>query len=138
MSTRSIVSIREMIAAHPSAPPVDADVLARCIEECFRCEATCTSCADASLGDDDIADLVHCIRDCLDCADVCASTGRILTRQGAVVAFLRGTLEVCAEACRVCAEECEKHAAHHEHCRLSAEECRRCEDVCNEVLRLLD
>ena len=131
------MSMREMIAAHPSPPLVDADALARCIEECFTCEATCTSCADASLGENDIAELVISIRDCLDCADVCAATGRILARQASDGAYPRAALVVCVQACRVCAEECERHAAHHEHCRLCAEECRRCEDVCNEVLRLL-
>ena len=131
------MSMREMIAAHPSPPLVDADALARCIEECFTCEAVCTSCADASLGEDDIGELVGCIRDAVDCADVCAATGRILARQASGGAYLRPALDVCTQACRVCAEECERHAQHHEHCRLCAEECRRCEDVCNEVLRLL-
>jgi hypothetical protein len=131
------MSMREMIAANPSPPLVNADALARCIDECFACEATCSSCADACLGEDDVAEMVVCVRDDLDCADVCGATGRILARQASDVAFVRAALEVCAQACRICAEECERHAAHHEHCRLCAEECRRCEDVCNEVLRLL-
>ncbi len=131
------MSMREMIAAHPSPPLVDVDTLARCIEECFTCEATCTSCADASLGEDDLRELVGCIRTCLDCADVCAATGRILARQSSGGAYLRAALEACAQACRDCGEECGRHARHHEHCRLCAEECRHCEDVCNEVLRLL-
>jgi len=131
------MSVREMIAAHPGPPPVDAEALARCIEECFTCEATCTSCADACLGEDDVADMVGCIRTDLDCADVCSATGRILARQGSGGADLRGALEVCAQACRVCAEECERHAEHHEHCRICAEVCRRCEEACEGLLASL-
>ena len=131
------MTMREMIAAHPSPPLVDADALARCIEECFTCEATCSSCAAAYLGEDDIGELVASIRDCLDCADICGATGRILARQASDEAYPRAALVICVQACRVCAEECQRHAEHHEHCRLCAKECRRCEDVCNEVLRLL-
>jgi hypothetical protein len=131
------MSMHEMIAAHPGRPVVDADVLAQCIEECLGCAATCTSCADACLGEDDPGAMVACIRTDLDCADVCTVAGRILARQGAGAALQRAVLETCAEACRICAEECERHAEHHEHCRRCAEQCRRCEGACNEVLRLL-
>ena len=49
--------------------------------ECARCAATCTICADASLGEDDLAEMRRCIRLCLDCADACVDAGRIVSRQ---------------------------------------------------------
>jgi hypothetical protein len=134
----SAMSVSEIIAVHPSPASIDRDALVACIDECFTCAPTCTSCADASLAEDDIGELVRCIRTCLDCADVCVATGSVLARQTAFATDVpRAALEACIEACRVCAEECERHAAHHEHCRICAEECRRCERACREVLRLL-
>jgi hypothetical protein len=129
------MSVQEMIKTHPTASAVDQDALAHCIEECFNCAATCTSCADACLGEEMVQELVRCIRVNLDCADVCEATGRMLTRQTAFEPQLaRQMLETCGHACRVCAEECERHAEHHEHCRVCAEACRRCEQACNDVL----
>jgi hypothetical protein len=124
-----------VIAAHPRPTSLDRDVLLRCIDECFDCAATCTSCADACLGEPDVAELVRCVRLCLDCADACDTTGRIVTRQTEPdLGVVRAVVEACATTCRVCGDECERHAAHHEHCRISAEVCRRCERACNELL----
>jgi hypothetical protein len=129
---------KEMLEAHPSPGPLDRDLLARCIDECFACEQSCTACADADLAEEDFADLRKCARLCLDCADVCDATGRLLTRQtDYVAASARAQVSSCREACALSAEECERHAAHHEHCRLCAEECRRCEQVCSEVLEAI-
>jgi hypothetical protein len=129
------VTVREVIAAHPRPTSLDRDVLLRCIDECFDCAATCTSCADACLGEPDVAELVRCVRLCLDCADACDTTGRIVTRQTEPdLGVVRAVVEACATTCRVCGDECERHAAHHEHCRISAEVCRRCERACNELL----
>jgi hypothetical protein len=129
------MAVQEMIQTHPQPLSVDRDTLVRCIEECFSCAATYTSCADACLGEGRVQELVRCIRLNLDCADICDTTGRILTRQtGADVAVLRAAVEVCSQACRVCGEECERHAEHHEHCRVCAGECRRCEQACNDLL----
>jgi hypothetical protein len=129
------VTVREVIAAHPRPTSLDRDVLLRCIDECFDCAATCTSCADACLGEPDVAELVRCVRLCLDCADACDTTGRIVTRQTEPdLGVVRAVVEACATACRVCGDECDRHAAHHEHCRISAEVCRRCERACNELL----
>ena len=75
------MSVQEMIRTHPHQPAIDGELLARCIEECFQCAATCASCADACLGEESVRDLVRCIRFDLDCADVCLATGRVLTRQ---------------------------------------------------------
>ena len=129
------MTVREMIEAHPQPASVDRDALLRCIDECFDCAATCTSCADACLGEQDVQELVRCVRLNLDCADACAAAGRILTRQTAPdLGVVRGTIEACAAACRACGDECERHAAHHEHCRLCAHACRRCEQACTELL----
>lgn len=128
------MSVQEIIRTHPQAAD-DADALTRCIEECFTCAATCTSCADACLGEETVRELVRCIRLNLDCAGICAATGGVLARQTAFEPQLaRHIVEVCAEACRTCAEECGRHASHHEHCRVCAEACRRCEQACSDVL----
>jgi hypothetical protein len=132
------MSVEEIIKTHPRPPVADLPVLARCIDECGVCEATCTVCADASLAEDDVRILVRCIRLCLDCADACDDTLRILSRQtDPDPPTHRTALEACLAACRACAAECERHAQHHEHCRLSAEECRRCERACEELLAAL-
>jgi Domain of Unknown Function (DUF326) len=124
--------VAQMLEAHPQATANEA--LARCIEECFACALTCTSCADACLAEEDVQELVRCIRLNLDCADVCDATGRVLTRQTTAEPRLaRSMIEACAQACRVCAEECERHAQHHDHCRVCAEACRRCEQACEEL-----
>ena len=129
------MTAREIIRTHPQPTSLDREVLLRCIDECFDCAATCTSCADACLGEKDVQELVRCVRLNLDCADVCDAAGRILTRQTAPdLGLLRATIETCAAACRVCGEECERHAAHHDHCRICADACRRCEQACNELV----
>jgi hypothetical protein len=129
------VTVRELIETHPQPSSLDRDALLRCIEDCFDCSATCTSCADACLGEQDLPELVRCIRLCLDCADVCEAAGRIVTRQTALdLDVVRAAVEACAVACRACGEECEKHATHHEHCRVCAEACRSCEQACNDLV----
>jgi hypothetical protein len=132
------MSVEGILRTHPRPAVVDLAVLARCIDECHACEATCTICADADLGEDDVAPLVRCIRRCLDCADACDSTARVLSRQTEPDPDTRRTsLEACLAACRACAQECERHAHHHEHCRLCGAECRRCERACEELLAAL-
>jgi hypothetical protein len=129
------MTVREIIATHPQPTSLDRDALLRCIEECFDCAATCTSCADACLGEPDVQELVRCVRTCLDCADACDATGRIVTRQTEPdIGVLRAEVQACAVVCAASAQECEKHAAHHEHCRICAEVCRRCEQACNDLL----
>ena len=133
------MSVQEMIRSHPQPMTNDREALARCIEACLGWSATCTSCADACLSEDDVRELVRCIRLDLDCADVCDVTARVLTRQTPGDAtLLRATVEACALACRVCAEECERHAEHHEHCRVCADACRRCAEACNDLLATID
>jgi Domain of Unknown Function (DUF326) len=128
------VTVRDIIATHPQPTSLDRDALVRCIDECSDCAATCTSCADACLAEDDLQEMVRCIRLCLDCADLCVATGRIVTRQTTPdVGVLRAAIQACAAACAASGEECERHT-HHEHCRLCAEACRRCEQACDGLL----
>lgn len=129
------MSVQEILRTHPEASPGDLDALARCIQECFDCAAACTACADACLGEEDVADLVRCIRLDLDCADVCAATGTVLSRRTQPdPELVRALVQACGVACARCAEECERHAEHHEHCRACAERCRACERACREVV----
>jgi hypothetical protein len=129
------MTVEEMLRLHPQPLDVDRSLLLRCIEECVDCAATCTSCADACLGEDDVPELVRCVRLNLDCADTCDATGRIVIRQTQPdLALTRAAIEACAIACRACAEECDRHAAHHEHCRVCAESSRRCEQACDDLL----
>jgi hypothetical protein len=132
------VTARDVIQFHPRPSSLDRGLLLLCIDDCFDCAATCTACADADLGEEDVRELVRCARLCLDCADLCETTGRIATRQTEPdLGLLGATLEACLVACRACAEECERHAAHHEHCRVCAEVCRRCEASCADLLASL-
>jgi hypothetical protein len=130
-----MLAFQEIIKLHPQPTNVDRDALLRCIDECLDCAASCTACADASVSEDDVQEMVHVIRLCLDCADVCEATGRVTTRQAAPrLGILRPMLEACSAACLASAEECEQHAAHHEHCRICAEVCRRCKEACDDLL----
>ena len=128
------MSVEEILRTHPRPLIADAAVLARCLDECGACEATCTICADACAGEPDVGDLVRCVRLCLDCADACAAVVRIVGRRtDPHPPSQLNTLEACLAACRASADECERHAAHHEHCALCAQECRRCEQACEEL-----
>jgi hypothetical protein len=132
------VTFQDVIKTHPQPTGVDLDVLVRCIEECLDCGASCTSCADSDLAEDDVREMVRCIRLCLDCADACDATARIAIRQTAPdLGVLRAVVEACAAACRASGDECERHADHHEHCRICAEVCRRCEQACNDLVAAL-
>jgi hypothetical protein len=132
------MSIEAMLKTHPRPLITELGVLARCIDECGECAATCTVCADACLGEDDVRAMARCARLCQDCADACVAAGRILSRQTDPEPSTQlAALNACWTACRASAEECERHAHHHEHCRLCAAECRRCESACSELLAAL-
>lgn len=125
----------EMLNTHPRATHIGVQVLARCIDECFDCAQTCASCADACLGEENVAELIRCIRLNEDCKTACMPTGEMLSRQTeAEWGVLRAQLEACRQACGACGVECEKHAGHMEHCRVCAESCRSCEKACDELL----
>ena len=132
------MSIHEIIDAHPAPAILDRELLTRCVERCLECSASCTGCADASLAENDVAEMRRCIRLCLDCADVCAATARAVGRQTEPdLRAIRAVVEACATACGASGDECERHAMHHEHCRVCAETCRRCEQVCRDVVAAL-
>jgi hypothetical protein len=129
------MTFQEIVKLHPQPAEVERETLLRCIEECLDCAASCTACADASLSEPDVGEMVRVIRLCMDCADECDATRRLVTRQTKPdLRLLRTMLEACATACVACAEECDLHAAMHEHCRLCAEECRRCKQACDDLL----
>jgi hypothetical protein len=129
-----VTPTREMLEAHPGPAQLDRALLARCIDECLACLRSCTVCADASVAEDEVAEMRACIRLCLDCADACDATARVLSRQTEyVAATARAQVSSCRRLCAICAAECERHAAHHEHCRLCVEQCRRCEEACSAV-----
>jgi uncharacterized membrane protein len=126
---------QDVIKLHPRPGSLDREAARRCIEECLDCAATCTACADDSLGEDDAQGPTRVIRLAVDCADICDTTRRIVIRQTAPdIRVIRAMIEACSAACLACAEECDRHAGHHEHCRLCAEVCRRCKQACDGVL----
>ncbi|MDP2086770.1 MAG: four-helix bundle copper-binding protein [Gemmobacter sp.] len=129
------MQVREIISTHPDVRGSTADLLLRCIEECYGCAQTCTACADACLAEDMVDHLRQCIRLNLDCADICAATGAMGSRRtGSNIAVLRVAIQACEVACRECAGECEKHASQHAHCRICAQACMRCADACRAAL----
>jgi len=126
---------RAMLDTHPRKFDFPADDLAAAIEACFDCAQTCTACADACLGEDDVQALRRCITSDLNCSDVCVATGRILSRQTEYDAQVtQRALESCIRACAVCADECEQHAQHHRHCAICAEVCLACVAACTALL----
>ena len=127
-----------MIKAHPLEPFCDSEKLAAAIAEINICAQACTACADACLGEKNIAELVGCIRSDLDCADICYAAGAVLSRLTQPSReLLRSLVQACAVACSVCAAECEKHASMHEHCKLCGAACRSCEKECRNLLEVI-
>ena len=125
-----------IVATHPDVRGNTNKALLAAIDEAYACAQACTSCADACVAEQAVADLRQCIRLNLDCADVCAATGAIASRRtGSNEAVIRRILEACAIACGLCAAECERHAQHHEHCGICAESCRMCETACQQALQ---
>jgi hypothetical protein len=123
-----------MLRTHPQESE-NAELLAAAIDACFDCTAACTSCADACLAEDGVAELVRCIGTNQDCADVSAATGAVLSRPTASDDNLTAAiLAACVTACSTCADECESHSDMYEHCRVCAEVCRRCQKACRALL----
>ncbi|MCT2173742.1 four-helix bundle copper-binding protein [Dietzia cinnamea] len=130
------MSTSEMIRSHPNPTDgLDVKLLAEALEASAACATICSSCADACLGEESVADLRDCIRTDLDCADVCAATAALLSRRtGSNLEVVKAQLVACRTGCAACADDCEQHADMHEHCRLCAEACRRCEKACADLL----
>ena len=69
--------------------------LAEALEASAACATICSSCADACLAEESVADLRDCIRTDLDCADVCAATAALLlVSWGVFVRFNRAAEEL--------------------------------------------
>ena len=127
---------KEMIATHPDVRGSVNQELIEAIDAAYACAQTCTSCADACLAEQTVAELRQCIRFNLDCADVCAATATLGNRRtGSNEEVIRKMLDACIAACRICGAECQRHAATHEHCRICADSCRECEAACQGALR---
>ncbi|MFZ7127855.1 MAG: four-helix bundle copper-binding protein [Desulfobacterales bacterium] len=126
---------REMIQSHPLQSMFDTEKLATVIGELNICAQACTACADACLGEKEVASLAACIRTNLDCADICTATGAVLSRMTKPSkSLMQSIVQACVTACNHCASECERHAEMHAHCRICAESCRRCEKECQDIL----
>ncbi|MFI2754004.1 four-helix bundle copper-binding protein [Cellulomonas sp. P22] len=127
----------EMLESFPAQVTLPPGLLSRVIDSLLSCAQACTTCADACLSEDMVADLRVCIRTNLDCADSCGGTARILSRQtGYDAVVTRAHLQACIAVCHACGDECAQHAEMHEHCRVCAEECRACEAACRELLAM--
>jgi hypothetical protein len=132
---QSMGVIEQMLQTHPQDSWLDQNRLSQVIESLNECASTCTACADACLGEQMVAELVHCIRLNSDCADICQTTSRILMRIGEPQRLvIRNLLQTCVAICEACGQECASHAEMHAHCRVCAESCRRCEDACQMLL----
>src|SRR3546814_16775564 len=75
------MSIRKMIGRHPQVQGSVNEALALAVRHMMFCSDICTSCADACIAEDKVADLRQCIRVCLDCADVCDMAFKVGTRR---------------------------------------------------------
>ena len=129
------MTTREMLEASSDRVPFGAAETAAAIDACLSCVQSCASCANADLGEDDVAEMRECIARCVNCADVCGVAARILSRpaQSDHVVVHR-LLQACVRQCTLCAEECARHAEHHRHCAICARTCRSCEVACRELL----
>jgi hypothetical protein len=132
------MNTKEMIAAHPDVRGNTNAALLAAIDELHACAQACTSCADACVAEEMVAQLRQCIRLNLDCADICAASASVATRRtGSNVEVIRGMLQACLTACRLCDEECARHASHHQHCRVCADACRSCASACETAMSSL-
>jgi hypothetical protein len=131
----ALMHTKEMTAAHPDVRGNVNQSLIDAIDAAHACAQTCTSCADACLAEEMVAQLRQCIRLNLDCADVCEALATLGSRRtGSNEAVIRKLLDTCITACRLCAEECARHAGQHEHCRVCAASCQHCEAACQDAL----
>ena len=128
------MSIRKMIAEHPSVAGHVNEPLAAAARHAMYCAVICTSCADACSAE--AMDMRRCIRLCMDCADVCTATMKLATRQtDDNHALVISMLQLCIQACETCAVECEQHD--HAHCKRCGEMCRELAADCAEALASL-
>jgi hypothetical protein len=128
---------REMLEASPTGVPLGAAEVAAAIDACLTCVQSCTSCADADLVEEDVAEMRACIALCLDCADICDLVARVLSRPAqSDHLVVHRLLRACVRQCTLCTEECSRHAEHHRHCAICARTCRACEAACAALLEV--
>ncbi len=126
---------REMLDASPGGVPLGLAAVAAAIDACLTCAQACTSCANADLVEDNVADMRACIALCTDSADVCDLVARVLSRPAQSDRLvIHRLLQACVRECAICAEECARHADHHRHCAICAKACRACEVACRALL----
>jgi hypothetical protein len=129
---------KEIIATHPDVRGNVNQALIDAIDAAHACAQTCSSCADACLAEEMVAQLRQCIRLNLDCADLCAAVAAVGSRRtGSNEQVIKKLLDACVTACGLCGEECERHAGRHEHCRVCAGSCRTCATACQSALRTM-
>src|SRR3546814_13717922 len=96
------MSIRKMIGRHPQVQGSVNEALALAVRHMMFCSDICTSCADACIAEDKVADLRQCIRVCLDCADVCDMAFRVGTRRtGSNEMLPRATRGMCRQGVEI-------------------------------------
>ena len=126
--------VRQMFSSHPNPASDAGEEAYAVVVATAECAATCTTCADACLEEDDPAQQRSCIRANLDCADLCNVTGRLIARPGPQdKATLQAALEACIAACNACAAECDQHAERMKHCAVCAEACKACGRACERM-----
>ncbi|HTP18581.1 MAG TPA: hypothetical protein VMJ65_03185 [Solirubrobacteraceae bacterium] len=126
---------QEILETVPTGVPVNTTDLAAAIDACLRCVQSCTTCANADLFEDDVADLRVCATLCMNCADVCDVTARTLSRPGQWDQYVvHRLLQACVRSCENSAQECHRHAHHHRHCAICEKVCRACIQACVSLL----
>ena len=126
---------RDMSEASPAAVPAGVGEVAAAIDACLECVRSCTSCSDADLAEDNVADLATCSALCLACADVCDVTARFCRDLPIGIVFVvHRLLQACVRSCTSSADECHRHAPHHRHCAICEQVCRACIEACSTLL----
>ena len=132
---RYAMRVAEMIGKHPHVEGHLNEALSKAIEELLSCAQVCTSCADACLGEDNVADMRQCIRLNLDCADICAAAGSVATRRtGSNEEVIQSMLRAAISSTERCGSMCGEHASMMDHCRICAESCRAAREACERAL----
>lgn len=101
----------------------------KCIDECERCHAVCTTTVTYCLQQGGMHAEAEHIGTLLDCAELCRTSADFMLRGSH---FHTNTCAICAEICRRCAESCEK-MGDDEVMQRCADVCRRCAESCERM-----
>jgi hypothetical protein len=71
---------REILEASPAATDLGVEAVADAVGAWLAAAQACTSCADASLGEEEVETLRRCVALAHNCADLCTTTLRLLSR----------------------------------------------------------